>query len=287
MPPKKDTGQTSTPSSDKAKETPSKTGPPPALPRPALPRPALPQPALPQPAHKQPAHKQPVHRQPIHTQPAITQPSITQPSIHQATIAQADIHQTSFRQAVFHQVGITQPDILQQGPYFVPLEQPIGGAFTTRTVHFVKAHWPATENHEARPGGHMYVEQLDPLMTVQPLPVILIHGDWHTGQIWTTKPDGRPGWASYLIYQGHRVYIVDLPTCGRSNSLTGSQVHVANQSPVPSAALVSRDVTNTAGQMQPGWETATFHTQWPGVRTGKTTMSDLLDGTKKLTKPPR
>ncbi|PHH67491.1 hypothetical protein CDD80_804 [Ophiocordyceps camponoti-rufipedis] len=253
MPPKKETGATP-PSSEKAKETPSKPGPPPALPRPAVPRPAVPRPAVPQAAQPQAAHKQPAQKQTAHPQPNIPQAANTQGAIHQSGFHQTGFHQTGSHQTGFHQTGFHQAGF----------PQPVGGAFTTRTVHFVKAHWPATETTEARPGGHMYVEQLDPLMTVQPMSIILIHGDWHTGQIWTTKPDGKPGWASYLVYQGHRVYIVDLPACGRSNSLTGSQVHVANQSPVPSSALVSRDVTNTAGQMQPGWDTATFHTQWPG-----------------------
>ncbi|RDA86189.1 hypothetical protein CP532_3494 [Ophiocordyceps camponoti-leonardi (nom. inval.)] len=110
----------------------------------------------------------------------------------------------------------------------------------------------------------MYVERLDPLEVVQPLPIIFIHGDWHTGQIWTTKPDGRPGWAAHFLYQGYRVFVVDLPASGRSNSLTGSQVHIANQSPVPNKGIVSRDVTATASQTHEGWETAKKHNKWPG-----------------------
>ncbi|RCI07995.1 hypothetical protein L249_7822, partial [Ophiocordyceps polyrhachis-furcata BCC 54312] len=129
---------------------------------------------------------------------------------------------------------------------------------------YVRAYW-ADAGKVMRSGGHMYVERLDPLLIVHPLPIVFIHGDWHTGQIWTTKPDGRPGWAAYFLYQGYRVYVVDLPACGRSNSLTGSQVHVANQSPVPSKAIVSRDVTATASQTHEGWDSAKKHNKWPGT----------------------
>ncbi|PFH58116.1 hypothetical protein XA68_14141 [Ophiocordyceps unilateralis] len=148
--------------------------------------------------------------------------------------------------------------------HLAPVGQPVEGAFSTRTVLFVRAYWAAEDGEQERAGGHMYVERLDPLLTVQPLPIILIHGDWHTGQVWNTKPDGKPGWASYFNYQGYRVYVVDLPACGRSNSLTAGQLLVANQSAVPSEAIVARDVTATASQTQEGWDTARLHTQWPG-----------------------
>ncbi|RDA93213.1 hypothetical protein CP533_6491 [Ophiocordyceps camponoti-saundersi (nom. inval.)] len=152
-------------------------------------------------------------------------------------------------------------------PFMAPIRQPEQGSFHVTNSFFIKAYW-TKDGKQDRLGGHMYVERHDPLLIVQTMPIILIHGDWHTGQVtsaslpvekgvfglsthtkvWTTKPDGGPGWAGYFIYQGYRVYIVDLPACGRSNSLTGSQVHVANQSPVPSKELIARDITATRSQ---------------------------------------
>ena len=34
--------------------------------------------------------------------------------------------------------------------------------------------------------------------------------------MWKQTPDGRPGWAYYLINQGYVVYMVDYPARGRS-----------------------------------------------------------------------
>lgn len=64
-------------------------------------------------------------------------------------------------------------------------EQPLEGAFNTRTTFFVEADWPAGSDKKTgkRTVGRMYVECLDPLMVVHGSPIILIHGDWHTGQV--------------------------------------------------------------------------------------------------------
>jgi pimeloyl-ACP methyl ester carboxylesterase len=47
-------------------------------------------------------------------------------------------------------------------------------------------------------------------------PIVLVHGGGLTGMSWETTPDGREGWATYLVRKGHAVYVVDTPGRGRS-----------------------------------------------------------------------
>ena len=47
-------------------------------------------------------------------------------------------------------------------------------------------------------------------------PVVLFHGNGQTGVDWLQTPDGRAGWAYYLVDQGYVVYMVDYPARGRS-----------------------------------------------------------------------
>jgi len=47
--------------------------------------------------------------------------------------------------------------------------------------------------------------------------VVLVHGGVHTGVCWTSRPDGRFGWAQFLAEQGWTVYVVDWPGVGRSS----------------------------------------------------------------------
>lgn len=48
------------------------------------------------------------------------------------------------------------------------------------------------------------------------LPIIMLHGGFHTGAGYITTPDGRPGWAHYFARRGHDVYVPDWPGHGRS-----------------------------------------------------------------------
>ena len=64
-------------------------------------------------------------------------------------------------------------------------------------------------------GGHIYVEHWIPKDVRHPYPVVLVHGGNRQAIDWLTTPDGRRGWASLLIEQGYKVYIVDRPGQGR------------------------------------------------------------------------
>ncbi len=48
------------------------------------------------------------------------------------------------------------------------------------------------------------------------LPVVMLHGAFHTGSVFLTTPDGRAGWAFAFVDRGHDVYIPDWPGHGRS-----------------------------------------------------------------------
>jgi pimeloyl-ACP methyl ester carboxylesterase len=48
------------------------------------------------------------------------------------------------------------------------------------------------------------------------LPVVMLHGGFHTGSGYLTTPDERPGWAHHFSQRGHHVYVPDWPGHGRS-----------------------------------------------------------------------
>jgi pimeloyl-ACP methyl ester carboxylesterase len=64
--------------------------------------------------------------------------------------------------------------------------------------------------------GAMYMDVWVPKQIRQPYPIVFFHGNGQTGVDWQQTPDGRPGWAYYLMQQGYVVYMVDYPARGRS-----------------------------------------------------------------------
>jgi len=63
----------------------------------------------------------------------------------------------------------------------------------------------------------IYADVLTPTqLTGNKLPIILLHGAFHTGSAFLTTPDGRPGWGPYFANRGRRTYVVDWPGHGRS-----------------------------------------------------------------------
>ena len=107
-------------------------------------------------------------------------------------------------------------------------------------------------------GGQMYVDVWEPTEIDQPYPIVFFHGNGQTGVDWQQTPDGRPGWAYYLLERGYVLYMVDYPARGRSAYLPGEHGDLG---------------IRTAAQLQTIWtnvdEMGDFpldqnHTQWPG-----------------------
>ncbi len=70
-------------------------------------------------------------------------------------------------------------------------------------------------------GDAMYTEIWVPKQVRHPYPVVFFHGNGQSGAVWRQTPDGRPGWAYYLVAQGYTVYMVDYPARGRSPYVPG------------------------------------------------------------------
>jgi pimeloyl-ACP methyl ester carboxylesterase len=64
-------------------------------------------------------------------------------------------------------------------------------------------------------GMQIYVERWIPAHSNRPYPIVLIHGGYRQGSDWLSTPDGPRGWATILLEQGYKVYIVDRPGQGR------------------------------------------------------------------------
>ncbi|KEY68359.1 hypothetical protein S7711_01137 [Stachybotrys chartarum IBT 7711] len=150
---------------------------------------------------------------------------------------------------------------------------PLQEAFSKRRTFYVNANWDMTAATGAGSNivGQMYVESLEPLVKLQPHPIVLIHDDFQTGQVWLTKPDGNPGWASFFLGQGFHVYIVDLPPAGRSNFLAPGRSALRETAKAArdarSAEFVEREHTAPGGRpvQQQAYAQAVLHNQWPGT----------------------
>ncbi|KAI5467581.1 hypothetical protein BGZ63DRAFT_399148 [Mariannaea sp. PMI_226] len=148
-------------------------------------------------------------------------------------------------------------------------------ALCSRTSFFVNVDWRlgATLWTATTIVGQMYTERLDPIRKSHRYPIVLIHGDFHTGQL--TKPDGNPGWASYFVRRGFQVYLVDMPPCGRSNYLTGAHFHhrdLPRSSHTLPAAVIESDLTAQGKNPAHGGPSpplkharASLHNKWPGT----------------------
>ncbi len=111
--------------------------------------------------------------------------------------------------------------------------------------------------------GPMYVEVWVPKNIRHPYPMVFYHGAGQTGVDWLQTPDGRPGWAYYLIEQGYVLYMLDYPTRGRSvyvPEVDGPfNIRTANN-----LETIWTDSKSCGGrQCPPGMA----HTQWPGPGT--------------------
>ncbi|OPB44225.1 hypothetical protein A0O28_0025430 [Trichoderma guizhouense] len=118
----------------------------------------------------------------------------------------------------------------------------------------------------------MYVECLEPMVVRHRDPVVLIHGDFHHGAVWFTKPDGSPGWAAFFLKRGCRVYVVDLPGSGQSyipndfdlcSDFMDAEQKMSEKSVENQLTAPERNIVGVTA----AWPTAGLHNKWPG--TGK------------------
>src|SRR6266581_2136896 len=120
-------------------------------------------------------------------------------------------------------------------------------------------------------GKQMYVEYWIPAQVRHPYPIVLVHGGGGQGLDWMGTPDGRPGWVTYLLQAGFRVYVVDRPGHGRS------PWHPDLDGPFPPQTLTLEAMS---GQFTPPNAARPavgpyrrLHNQWPG--TGEVGSPDL------------
>jgi pimeloyl-ACP methyl ester carboxylesterase len=121
-------------------------------------------------------------------------------------------------------------------------------------------------------GKQMYVEYQIPAQVRHPFPIVLVHGGGGQGLDWMGTPDGRPGWATYLLQEGYMVYVVDRPGHGRS------PFHPETHGAFPQQANTLENIsgrftppnasTRNANEFQ-----KEYHNQWPG--TGEVGSKDL------------
>ena len=109
--------------------------------------------------------------------------------------------------------------------------------------------------------GAMYMDVWVPKEIRQPHPVVLLHGNGQTGVDWQQTPDGRPGWAYYLIEQGYVVYMVDYPARGRSAYVPGYDGNIG----IRTAEQLEQIWTNVSEKGD--FPLKGYHTQWPGAGT--------------------
>ena len=93
----------------------------------------------------------------------------------------------------------------------------------------------------------------------KPYPIVLVHGGGGQGTDWLGTPDGRPGWATFLLQEGYAVYVVDRPGHGRAPFHPDVLGPMGGPLPIE---LVS--ALFTKAESSPTHPTADLHTQWPG-----------------------
>jgi pimeloyl-ACP methyl ester carboxylesterase len=111
-------------------------------------------------------------------------------------------------------------------------------------------------------GKQMYVEYQIPAQVRHPYPIVLVHGGGGQALDWLLTPDGRPGWATLLLQEGYKVYLVDRPGHGRS------PYHPDLQGPFPAQHQTLESISSLFTPQRAKARNnayAELHTQWPGT----------------------
>ena len=144
--------------------------------------------------------------------------------------------------------------------------------------------------------NQMYVHYRVPAQLASGIPIVLVHGGGLTGASFETTPDGREGWATYLVRKGHSVYVVDTPGRGRAgfNSTAINQAKVESDvSVLPASVLmVTSDLAWALFRFGPTYGTPFANTQFPVEAVanlgsqGVPLAEAMLDGGGMGTAPP-
>ncbi|MEH1799105.1 MAG: alpha/beta fold hydrolase [Nostoc sp.] len=111
----------------------------------------------------------------------------------------------------------------------------------------------------------MYVQYYRPSQDKSLVPIVLLHGAFHTGICFVKTPDNRQGWAVYLAELGYPTYIVDWPGHGRSGCVPDFPVMsyqrvinatVALLQQIGQAVILTHSMSGVVG-----WQTAQTHPQ--------------------------
>jgi pimeloyl-ACP methyl ester carboxylesterase len=135
-----------------------------------------------------------------------------------------------------------------------------GDPVTARRGFFWISVEDATLPAGTAPRGQMFVQWEAPPEVTKPYPIVLVHGGGGQGTDWLGTPDGRPGWATFLLEEGYAVYVVDRPGHGRSPfhpEVLGAAGGVFTYELTLALFTAAAD-----GPM--AHPTAHLHTQWPG-----------------------
>ena len=128
----------------------------------------------------------------------------------------------------------------------------------------------ATDGSPVVNGKQMYIEYQIPAKVRHPYPIVLVHGGGGQGLDWMGTPDGRRGWATMLLEEGYKVYVVDRPGHGRSPyhpDLHGGWPGPQTLESISGLFTPQRANAPAGGRggRAGGSNNAKLHNQWPGT----------------------
>ena len=116
--------------------------------------------------------------------------------------------------------------------------------------------------------GAMYTEVWVPKKIQHPYPIVFFHGNGQTGTNWQQTPDGRAGWAYFLISKGYVLYMVDYPARGRSAYVPGVDGKLGIRTALDLESIW------TAPAAKGDFPRKDKYTQWPSDAPNKGQMGD-------------